>query len=466
MRDDALADLGDTTPGNGVPEGQAPDFQVVTVTNNTVGDDARMARRVQGTFTVPCYMTDPDGAGGPKLPCDPGSVMNLNGDGVPQQNGTYTANFNCMIPRVAIDGVPVPARPAVYGHGLLGSANEATSTPQKTLGNEHNIISCATDEIGLSNADVPTAIGVLSELGKFPQAADRLQQGLINEILLGRLMIRPDGFISDPAFRIDSSGPVDGTNPAIIDTSQLYYNGNSQGGIMGGAFMALSPDATRGALGVPGMNYSVLLNRSVDFDDYANAALFPNYPDMLSRPLVLSMIQMLWDRGEANGYAHRMTDNPLPNTPPHEVLLNVAFGDHQVTNWAADTEARTIGASAHTPVVDPGRWPGVDQLWNIPRIQSYPFKDSAIVYWDSGAIRDDPGSANPADVLGTEPPPLANLPNRTGEDPHGLPRATSEEQAMVSTFLQPDAASEINDTCTGAAGPACHDYTFGGTQAP
>jgi hypothetical protein len=36
----------------------------------------------------------------------------------------------------------------------------------------------------------------------------------------------------------------------------------------------------------------------------------------------------------------------------------------------------------------------------------------------------------------------------------------------VSTFLQPDAASEINDTCTGAAGPACHDYTFGGTQAP
>jgi hypothetical protein len=178
------------------------------------------------------------------------------------------------------------------------------------------------------------------------------------------------------------------------------------------------------------------------------------------------MIQMLWDRGEANGYAHRMTDDPLPNTPPHEVLLNVAFGDHQVTNWAADTEARTIGASAHTPVVDPGRWPGVDQLWNIPRIQSYPFKDSAIVYWDSGAVRDDPSSVDPSKVLGTEPPPLQNLPNRVGKDPHSLPRATAEEQQMVSTFLQPDALSEINDTCTGPAGPACHDYTFGGTQAP
>ena len=26
-----------------------------------------MARRVQGTFTVPCYMTDPDGPGEPAV---------------------------------------------------------------------------------------------------------------------------------------------------------------------------------------------------------------------------------------------------------------------------------------------------------------------------------------------------------------------------------------------------------------
>ena len=38
-----------------------------------------------------------------------------------------------------------------------------------------------------------------------------------------------------------------------------------------------------------------------------------------------------------------------------------------------DVEARTIGASAHDPVVDPGRWPDTDVLWNVPRIASYPF---------------------------------------------------------------------------------------------
>ncbi len=50
------------------------------------------------------------------------------------------------------------------------------------------------------------------------------------------------------------------------------------------------------------MNYSVLLNRSVDFDTYA-AFLDPAYPDEMSQQMVLSMVQMLWDRGESNGYA-------------------------------------------------------------------------------------------------------------------------------------------------------------------
>jgi hypothetical protein len=39
-----------------------------------------------------------------------------------------------------------------------------------------------------------------------------------------------------------------------------------------------------------------------------------SYPDETERPLVLNLIQMLWDRGEPNGYAHRITTNPLPDT--------------------------------------------------------------------------------------------------------------------------------------------------------
>jgi hypothetical protein len=99
----------------------------------------------------------------------------------------------------------------------------------------------------------------------------------------------------------------------------------------------------------------------------------------------------------------------------------------------------------------------VDQLFGIPRIKSYPFAGSAIVYWDSGPTRPNP--APPPAELGTSPPPLENLPNRTGRDPHSLPRLTLAEQQMVSDFLRPDTVSQITDTCGG--GP-CFDFTFAG----
>jgi hypothetical protein len=388
--------------------------------------------------------------------------MKLDADGVPQQNGTYDANFDCMIPRSAVDGVdPPPARASLYGHGLLGRAAEVVSEPQKTLGNVHNIASCATDEIGLSNADIPNTIGILSNLNRFPELADRLQQGLLNEIYLGRLMINTvDGFAVDPAFKVGGD--------YVIDPSHLYYNGNSQGAIEGGALTAISPDLTRASLGVGGMNYSVLLNRSKDFDQY-KLFLNPAYPDELERPLVLSLIQMLWDRGESNGYAHRLTDDPLPNTPPHAVLMNIGLGDQQVTNFQAEVMARTVGARVHDPVLQPGRWPGYEVAWGIPPIGSYPYTGSALVYWDSGPPRPNdlnpPLNADPTDgpQLGTNPPPIANVPNRVGLDPHELPRRTIEEQAMVSDFLRPDAQSSIEqDYCNGP----CFDYTVTGHRSP
>ena len=66
---------------------------------------------------------------------------------------------------------------------------------------------------------------------------------------------------------------------------------------------------------------------------------------------------------------------------------------------------------------------------------------------------------NPGEVLGTDVPPLANVPNTSGEDPHGLPRREPGEQQMVSDFLRPDAASQITDTC---GGQACYDGGFTG----
>src|SRR6478672_1055993 len=156
-----------------------------------------------------------------------------------------------------------------------------------------------------------------------------MQQGFVNFMYLGRALIHPSGLGTDAAFEFDPDGPGGADPASSIDTSsgdatRLQYMGVSQGAIMGGALTALEPDVDRGVLNVTGMNYSTLLRRSVDSDEYfklPGLGLYANYPNELERPVLLSLMQLLWDRGEANGYAHNMTTDPLPNTNPHEVLL-------------------------------------------------------------------------------------------------------------------------------------------------
>ena len=100
-----------------------------------------------------------------------------------------------------------------------------------------------------------------------------------------------------------------------------------------------------------------------------------------------SVVQMLWDRSEANGYAEHITDDPYPDTPRHQVLMQVAFGDHQVANVTAEVEARTIGARILLPGLLPGRSPDVVPFWGITPISFLPWNGSAIVYWDSRNAR-------------------------------------------------------------------------------
>src|ERR1051325_2912072 len=188
-------------------------------------------------------------------------------------------------------------------------------------------------------------------------------------------MAHPGGVATSPLLQA-------GGRP-IVQSGSIGYDSNSQGGINGGALTALAPDFTRAGLGGPGMNYGVLLPRSADFEVYSKI-MYPAYKVEQERPLILDLAQLLWDRGEGDGYAQHMTSDPLPNTPKHTVLLDVGLGDHQVTQFQADVEARTIGASIHTPIAPSGRSPQAEPSWGIPPIKAYPFSGSAIVYWDRG----------------------------------------------------------------------------------
>jgi hypothetical protein len=407
IRDDAFDTLGD----------EAPAFEVTTVEENP---EEHVARRVVGTFRVPRYLT---GAGEPGSRFEYGA--DAGPDALPRPNGEYVADFRCIVPEAALgeDGDVHAARPAVYGHGLLGTEDEVDADNVALMADEHDFVFCATKWIGLAEEDLGNAASILVELGRFPTMADRLQQGVLNTLFLGRLMIHERGLSTHAAFQ----GP--GGEP-LIDTGELFYDGNSQGGIMGGAATAVSIDWTRAVLGVPAMNYSTLLHRSVDFDVY-ETILDPAYPDEHDRTIGITLVQMLWDRAEANGYAQHMTGDPYAGTPKHSVLIHEAFGDHQVANVATEVEARTIGACTPEATLHDGRSRDEEPLWGVCRIEGFPHRGSALIVWDSG----------------TPAPPPENVGPEEGEDSHEDPRHSRAARRQKAEFLKH--RGRVIDVCDG-----------------
>jgi hypothetical protein len=431
MRDDAFAELGDTDLDDGTIQGDSPAFTVDTVTDFQpcsagdpeqceAGESEFFARRVEGTIDTPCYL-DQQG-------CPPGSKFAFDGpnDLEPNFDDDFriSSKYTCNIPWPALD---TPARASLYGHGLLGSRNEVNGSSTQTMALNHNILYCATDWAGFSSDDLLTVAGILGDLSNFPKLPDRTQQGFIDFLYLGRAMIHTDGFSSDEAFQDAEGDP-------LFDPSELFYEGNSQGGILGGALTALAPDFQRSVLGVPAIGYATLLPRSTDFEDFSGI-LYPNYPREIERPLLFALMQTLWDRGEPSGYATHMTTDPLPNTPAHTVLMQVALGDFQVSNYQAEVEARTIGAQITSPALDEGRYwdPGLEPF-GIDPIESYPYTGSAIQYWDGGPV-----GFTGTQGGGTGLPPLGNVAPEPGPvfgaDPHSYPRRAPGAQQERSDFF-------------------------------
>jgi hypothetical protein len=455
MRNDALAKLGDNTPGDGIVQGSAPKFVIDSVTQQfpcsvSIGVppvqcstsphtlDPRVYAHVQGYVLVPCYLNAPN--------CPPGSRF-----AYPTPHSTLpvripgnmmAANFQCNIPIGAKNGQTF--RPMLNGHGLFGTADQVNSDEMYAMG-QYGLMACATDEIGMAETDIPNAVASISNVSQFPSLSDRLQQGLINFLYLGRALINPQGFCSNAAFQVGGK--------CVIDTSHLFYEGGSQGAIFGGALTAIDPDFTRASLNVAGMDYGLLLTRSSDFPEFSQV-LYRTYPNPLVRQFLYSFIQDLWDQGEADGYAEHMTTDPLPGTPAHQVLMTVAFGDHQVTNWASEIEARTIGASIRSPILDPGRYPGPTPWWGVPTISSFPYAGpAAVIVGDLGPLRPCPNDGVTACAgaqAGTTPPPLDNNANTAGVDPHGPDWAQFPEgEAEIGAWLSPG----------GLLQPTCGDPT-------
>lgn len=338
-------------------------------------------------------------------------ALQWDDQGNPKQNGTMDVDVLVQIP----NSVKTAGKHGLLqnGHGLFGDKGEGQNGYMAVMCDDYHYIELAVDFFGFSQDDPVIALqGLTARPEILPGFFARQIQGHVNQLVAMRLMM---GRIARNGVK-DPNGNVL-VDPAWIDSELRFYRGDSQGGIMGGTYMTISTDVTRGFLGEPGTPYAVLLNRSTDSLPY-HTLLLGAYPDGRAAQLMWQLIQLNWDRTEPSGFVPFMSEDTLPNTPAHHVLMHDALGDHQVTTLGAHIMARAVGAKL-LESNDPAN-PVVRDVYGLEHAAA-PLQDtSAIVEWDF---------ALPPEVL-------TNSPSSAGCDPHDRVRVTTPAYEQQDKFFR------------------------------
>jgi hypothetical protein len=241
---------------------------------------------------------------------------------------------------------------------------------------------------------------LVGDMTSFSGLPESTLQGWIDKIVLLRTMIKTIAFDSNLQYG-DIRLLVPETNQTLI----AYY-GNSQGGILGGGYFALSPDHTRAVLGVPGTPYPFLLGRSKDFEFYRKLLSLSLYTWRHIR-IAITLMGSLWDKAESSAWI-----SEVRNAPNKQVLIQDAIGDQQVTTLGAHIMARGYGASTITPQTRP--------IYGIPqRDPPLPPGSNAIVEWQ---------------FLDVGPEPSTNIPP-PGPDTHERTRRERTAQDQMNLFF-------------------------------
>ena len=387
--------------------------------------------RVRGHFEAPHYMRPVEAAG------QTGYVFNYGDDGLPEAGGTRTATFWLNIPHSVKDGTPHGL--VNYGHGLFGDGKDAVDIGwdrpcgkwpprpcgafNSRIGFHEKLIFFGADLVGMSQWDRDhNALTIVADLNLFPWIGDRLHQGMMEYVLLARAARRRLQALPEIADR-----------GVVLNSDENFYFGRSQGGIFGATYMAVSPDTTHGVLGVPGLNYSTLLHRSIDFAEFFGV-LAAVYVERHEQAVALAAVQLLWDGTDPVSYYRHISEQPFAGRAPHQVIAAPARGDYQVEVVTLEVAARSDVGLALMENYDADR--DVDLVEETP----YPHEGSGLVLWHFGNPWPPPGNLPPEeDAFG---------------DPHESPHHMDAHTEQMARFFR---TGEIIDVCDGEPCPAMAD---------
>lgn len=381
---------------------------IVTLTSVApVPEQSTVAFQVDGTLTAPLFL---EGDGGP------GSALRRDADGGVVAEGVVEVPFTALIPPSALEAGDAPL--VQFGHGFFGDREEMIRGFLKRFGQESTLIPIAVDWWGMSFED---AAGVLVDLSQDPAGAfafgDRVHQAMVNQIALS---------LSAEALA-DALAAHDPALAGVLDPTEVHFYGASQGHILGGTLVALSPTFTRSALSVGGGPFTFIMFRAWPFLPFLQV-IERRFPDPLDQQIFTAMAQWAFDRFDPMSYADLvLTDPPAWAAADRRVLLHAGLWDTHVTPLSTEQHARALGV--------PLGLPSTRQTYGL-KTATLPTEGSALVLWDFNLSPPFPGY--------TATPPLE------GGAVHGDLRALPASKAQVRAFFE---TGVVEATCEGPCDP-------------
>ena len=366
-----------------------------------------MTRIVKGTFDVPCFLTE-----------DNDIIKDT--DGVPQLQGTCTYPFTMGIPRAADEKGNL--RFTLIGHGIFGEGwgyiadhgNAYERTHPLAAATESVVI--ATNWIGLSSVDREIIMSeALADLNRLTVITDRLQQSLINNLILMELTIRALQF--DPALELQHT--------PLLGSEKVGYYGISLGGIQGTSLTSLSDRIDRAILAVPGGAWSTMLPRSYVYHPikFLTDEL---YPDPLVQLAFISFLQGLFDFTDPINLSE-MLKNP-DGSLNSKIILQEALADCQVPNLNTRLLARQIGVTQMMPALE--------EVYGLERSETV--EDGALVQYTM-----------PDNVAEFSPPDEAVVPDTDNGTHSDATFSVPGFEQIISLIRD----NEIIQSCSGACDP-------------
>ena len=301
--------------------------------------------------------------------------------GAPRTSGSNVISFHAILPGT---GAPANGYPVViFGHGLNDSRFGAPTLVASALTREGFAmlaINAVGHGSGAGSRVVVTELGRQTDLPAGGRSLDLNRDGRIESregclILSGapialRDCLRQTAVDLMQLIRAIRGGiDLDGDGRADLDSTRVYYAGQSLGALYGTLLTAVDPDVRAAVLNVGGASVVDIARWSPSFESLARDLLAARRPPLLNagndfnenyvlrdRPAKINdvagaiEIQNLLERmewlhaiGDPIAFAPHLVSSPLAGLLPKRVLVQFAKGDRTVPNPATSTLIRQAG---------------------------------------------------------------------------------------------------------------------------